>query len=350
VALGNIGYCTVAPDGRLSQDMLFMHEGIRPELERVAREVHEAGGRLSGQMGHCGGFTKNKQLQGRRPLGPSRGLNLLGAAVGMPFVGAMGDADIDRMVDDYRSAAAFMKSVGFDALEIHFGHGYGLSQFISPKTNRRKDAYGGTLLNRMRLPLRVLEAVREAVGDAFPLLGKISLRDGVKGGLEEPESLEVAALLDRGGIDAIVPSTGTSSMNPMLLFHGDSLAKGMIEVEKSRLMRLALRAASPFMFKDYPYRELYLLEGARRVRDRVGCQVVYVGGVTTRASLEAILEEFELVQLGRALVRDPALVAHLRQDPGYVNGCTHCNRCATLIDDPGGIRCVLDDPAPAPPG
>jgi hypothetical protein len=86
---------------------------------------------------------------------------MLGAPSGMPFAGAMTVGDIDYQVQIYSDASSFMKSVGFDAADIHFGHGYGLSQFISPRTNKRTDEYGGSLTNRMRLPLRVLEAVKQ---------------------------------------------------------------------------------------------------------------------------------------------------------------------------------------------
>jgi 2,4-dienoyl-CoA reductase-like NADH-dependent reductase (Old Yellow Enzyme family) len=344
VAMTTLAYCAVEADGRVKREMMYMHEGIRPQLERLAGEVHEAGAKLSGQMGHCGNFSQNADFRGKRPLGPSRMLNLSGLPVGLPFAGAMKHSDIDRLVDLYREAARFMKSVGFDALEIHFGHGYGLSQFISPKTNKRTDEYGGSLLNRMRLPLRVLEAVREAVGDDFPILGKMGLTDGVKGGLTEDEAIEVAALLDEGGIDALIPSGGTSSMNPMLLFRGDSLQKGLIEQEKNPLMRLALRMYGSSFFKEYPYQELYFLEGAKRVRDRIKrAKVVYVGGVSTLESIEIAMQEFEFIQMGRALWKDPAFVNHAKADPDYVNGCDHCNRCATLITHPDGVRCVTND-------
>jgi len=342
-AMTTVAYCSVEPDGRLHDQMLYMHEGIRPQLERLTATVHRAGAAISGQMGHCGNFTKNRSLRRKRPLGPSRAFNTLGFAYGMAFAGEMRKRHIDRMVADYRDAAVFMKSVGFDALEIHFSHGYGLSQFISPKTNRRTDEYGGSLTNRMRLPLRVLEAVREAVGDEFPLLGKMGLTDGVKGGLLEDEAIEVAALLDQGGIDALIPSGGTSSMNPMWLFRGDSILPGLLEVERNPIMRLALRVAGKRMLRSYPYEELYFLDGARRVRDRVRCKVAYVGGVSTMKSLETVMREFDFVQLGRALVKDPALVRNAEADARYVNGCNHCNLCATLIEHPNGIRCVLND-------
>ena len=343
VAMTTLAYCAVEADGRVKREMMYMHEGIRPQLERLAREVHEAGSKLSGQMGHCGNFSQNSDFLGKRPLGPSAMLNMGGIPVGIPFAGAMNHADIDRLVDLFREAARFMKSVGFDALEIHFGHGYGLSQFISPKTNRRSDEYGGSLINRMRLPLRVLEAVREAVGDHFPILGKMGLTDGVKGGLGEDEAIEVAALLDAAGIDALIPSGGTSSMNPMLLFRGDSIQGPLIEQEKSLLMRLGLRMVGTSMFKDYPYEELYFLEGAKRIRDRIKrAKVVYIGGVSTLESIEAAMGEFEFIQMGRSLWKDPHFVNNARANLDYVNGCNHCNRCAALIGHPDGVRCVLN--------
>ena len=309
--------------------------------------MHAAGTKVSGQMAHCGGFSQNSNLQKKRPLGPSFALNLGGIPYGVPFVGAMGQVDIDHVVSCFHNTAILMKEVGFDALEIHFGHGYGLSQFISPKTNRRSDEYGGSLVNRMRFPLMVLDAVRTAVGDDFPILAKMGLTDGVAGGLKIDEAVEVAAMLDSGGVDAIIPSGGTSSMNAMLMFRGDSIVKGMIATETNPLMKLGLKLMGPHMFKDYPYEELYFMDGAKRVRDRVNCKLVYIGGASTVESLDTVMEEFDFVQLGRALIKDPAMVNNLREsiDTGrsYKNGCNHCNMCAGLISHPEGIRCVLND-------
>jgi 2,4-dienoyl-CoA reductase-like NADH-dependent reductase (Old Yellow Enzyme family) len=345
VAMTTLAYCSTEADGRISDQMMYLHEGIEPELRALVAEVQAAGARVCGQMTHCGNFSKNRSLQRlRRPLGPSRQINLLGIPSGLPFAGAMTHRDIDRLVGTYGDAARLMKRAGFDAAEIHFGHGYALSQFISPKTNRRSDEYGGSLENRMRLPLRALEAVRKAVGDGFPILGKISMTDGVKGGVTWEEGVRVASLLDRAGIDAIVTSGGTSSFNPMLLFRGDSIFHGMIEQEKNPIARLGLRLIGPRIFRDYPYEELYFLDAAKRVREAVQCAVVYIGGCTTLESLETAMREgFDFVQLGRPLIKDPNFVRSAMEDPGYENGCTHCNRCVALIDDPGGIRCPLND-------
>jgi 2,4-dienoyl-CoA reductase-like NADH-dependent reductase (Old Yellow Enzyme family) len=164
-AMTTIGYCTSEADGRINDQMMWMHEGIRDHLTHMNNELKKAApdAKISGQMTHCGNFSKNRKLQRlKRPLGPSRQFNMLGAPAGLPFAGAMTIQDIDYLVQSYHDAAKLMKETGFDAAEIHFSHGYGLSQFISPKTNRRTDEYGGSLANRMRLPLRVLEAVRRA--------------------------------------------------------------------------------------------------------------------------------------------------------------------------------------------
>lgn len=346
IAMTTLGYCTTEADGRINDQMMWMHEGIRPQLMHIIRELKQVAPdvKVSGQLAHCGNFSKNRKLQRlKRPLGPSRRLNMLGLPSGLPLAGAMSVADIDYLVQTYHDAALFMKETGFDALEMHFSHGYALSQFISPKTNKRSDEYGGSLANRMRLPLRALEAVRKAVGDEFPVMGKMGLTDGVKDGLHIDEALEVAAMLDEGGVDALICSGGTSSFNPMVYFRGDTLDKGLLEVETNPIARLGLRLAGPRMFRHYPYEELYFMEGAKRVRDRVSCQMVYIGGCTEVGSIETVMKEgFDFIQLGRPLIKDPNYVNNAMADPSYSNGCTHCNRCASLIEAPGGIYCPLN--------
>jgi 2,4-dienoyl-CoA reductase-like NADH-dependent reductase (Old Yellow Enzyme family) len=342
IAMTTLAYCASEADGRIHEHMLWMHEGLRAQLEAFVARMHATGAKVSGQLGHCGHFSKNRELRGRRPLGPSRGINSLGLAYGLPFAGELSQAQIRERVATLGQAAGFMKSVGFDAIEIHFGHGYAISQFISPRTNRRTDAYGGSLANRMRFGLECLAAVREAVGADFPLLAKISMMDGVRGGTSLEDSLEIAAMLEAGGIDAIVCSGGTSSMNPMLLFRGDSLAPGLIENEEKWILRLGMKLVGERMFRRYPDQDLYFLDEARRIRDRVGCAVCYIGGVCTTESLRTLMAEgFDFVQLGRGLLYDPDMPKKAAADAGYVNGCTHCNRCATLIDTRDGIRCVL---------
>lgn len=342
IGMTTIAYCAAEADGRINEDMMYMDERIRPELESFISTLHASGTKVSGQLSHCGNFSKNAEFTGRRPLGPSFGINSLGLAYGMPFAGSMTIPQIKERVQVNARAAAFMKSVGFDAIEIHFGHGYGISQFISPKTNRRKDEYGGTLHNRMRFALECLAAIRQAVGNDFPLLGKISMSDGVKGGVSYEDSIEIAKLLEQGGIDAIICSDGTSSMNPMKLFHGDSMVPGLVKYEKSLIMKLGIKMMGPVMFKHYPYKEVYFLENSRRIREAVQCNVVYVGGACNRDSIDTLMSEgFNFIQLGRGLIFDPDLPKNMQAKDNYKNGCTHCNQCATLIESPDGVACTL---------
>lgn len=342
IGMTTIAYCAAEADGRINEGMMYMGEHIRPQLESFIQTLHASGTKVSGQLSHCGNFSKNAEFTGKRPLGPSFGINALGLAYGLPLAGALTVPQIKERVEVYRRAAAFMKSVGFDAIEIHFGHGYGISQFISPKTNKRKDEYGGSLNNRMRFALECLQAVREAVGDNFPLLGKISMSDGVKGGVTYEDSIEIAKLLEKGGIDAIICSDGTSSMNPMKLFHGDSMVPGLVKHEKSLLMKLGIKMSAPFMFKHYPYEEMYFLENSKRIRNAVQCGVVYLGGVCHTESIEKIMREgFDFIQLGRGLIFDPDLPKNAQASATYKNGCTHCNQCATLIESPDGVACTL---------
>ncbi len=345
VGMTTLGYCATEGDGRINENMMFMDEIIREPLSGMIDELHKAGTKVSGQMAHCGAFSKNAHLVKKRPRGPQFGINLLGVANGMFFCDGMTQQHINELVQSFHDAALFMKSVGFDCVEIHFGHGYGLCQFMSPKTNKRKDQYGGTLDNRMRLPLDVLAAVRKAVGDDFPVIGKISLTEGVYGGLDYDDAVNISRLLDQGGIDGIVTSGGTSTMNPMLMFRGDNIYKPMLAAEKNLAMKAIILMVGPVLFKNYPYNELYFLEQAKRVRNVVDCNMIYVGGASTNESFTTLMNDgFDFIQLGRTLLSDPDLPNQAMQDVNYKSRCTHCNKCVATIEHPKGIHCPEFNP------
>lgn len=350
IAKGGIGmttlsYCTTEADGRIMDNMMWLDKAIEPELTTLIAKLKNAGTKVSGQVTHCGHFSQLKYLQNQTPpKGPSKMFVPIGLTVGRPIAPAMTKDDINHLIKTYAQAARFMKHAGFDALEIHFGHGYGLSQFISPKTNKRKDEYGGSHESRMRLPLEVLSAMREEVGPTFPILGKISMTDAVKGGVDYNLGVKVAKSLDEAGIDALIPSAGTSSYNSMYMFRGDSVAKGMIAMQTNPITKMALKILGPAMWKNYPYEPTYFLKAASRIKDAVDCPIIYIGGCSTRADLDRIFKAgFDFVQIGRALLKDPDFVKHAKADPDYDSGCTHCNYCVPLIQHPDGIRCVLND-------
>lgn len=348
IGMTTIAYCATEADGRIDDEMMYMHEAIRPALVDLVSSLQETGARVSGQMAHCGYFSKNRSLQRlKRPQSASRQFNVVGLPAGIPFSDAMTVSDIDYLVDSFHQAAGFMKSVGFDAIEIHAGHGYGISQFISPKTNRRSDEYGGNTRNRMRLPLRLVDAVRRAVGEEIPILVKMNLADGPRDGLQEDEAVEVARLFSEGGVDALILTGGSSHHDAMRIFRGPSMAAGLVEQEKNLIAKVGMKVAGSAFFKDYPYHELYHRDAALRVRDAVDCQLVYIGGCHTMPSLEQVMGDgFDFVQLGRPLLADPAFVNNAvaaleAGDPHrYSSGCNHCNRCVPLVYTPGGCRCI----------
>ena len=344
VGMTTIAYCATEPDGRIHEDMILMNESVRPEMESLIADLHATGAKVSGQLGHCGNFSRNKNLQRlKRPQGPSPKINNLGLLVGMPFTAAMAESDIATLVQSYHDAAAFMQEVGFDAIEMHFGHGYALSQFLSPLTNKRRDQYGGSIENRMRVPLKAYHAVRTAVGDKLPILAKISMHDGVRGGLSIEDSLASAKMLDQAGVDAIIPSAGTSSYNPMPMFLGKSLAPGIIDTAPNAVAKWLLKFMAPKMFRDKAYKELYLLEQHKHFRDHIkNAKMVYVGGCHTANSLQQVMQDgIDFVQVGRALIKDPDYVKNAQQQGiNYNSGCDHCNYCVTSIDRVGGVHCV----------
>lgn len=340
-ALTTVAYCGVSPDARTFNDQMHVHDAILPALKALADGVHAQGGRVSGQLAHCGGFSRARPVHQRRPLGPSGGINDYGLLAGVPFKGAMTPADMARTAGDYAATARALRGVGFDAFEIHMGHGYLLSQFISPMLNRRSDAYGGSIDNRMRFPLQVLAAVRDAVGTDVPLLAKLNLADGLEGGLATDDAVRCAQRLEAGGIDAIVMSGGLVTHTSMFLFRGASPLPGLITTEKNPLMRLAMKLTGRARFPDMPFEPLYFRDQALRVRDAVRVPLAYLGGVTSGGDVAQLMGDgFDLVCIGRALLREPRMVELMREDPGYRSPCTHCNECVSTMATPQGTRCT----------
>jgi 2,4-dienoyl-CoA reductase-like NADH-dependent reductase (Old Yellow Enzyme family) len=341
VGLTTVAYCAVSADGRTFAEQMFMRPELIAPLRRLTDAVHHEGGAASLQLGHCGWFTKNKQLSTRFPRGPSLSFNAYGLSAGKPMALAMSVGEIAAVSAEFAGAARHAREAGFDAVELHLGHGYLLSQFLSPAVNRRRDAYGGDLDGRARLPLEVVRRVRDALGAGFPILCKINLSDGFRGGLELPDAVGLAQRLEREGVEALVLSGGFTSKTPFYLFRGRRPLAEMIEVEKSRLQKLALAWFGRRVIREYPFEEMFFLRQAREVRRAVRMPLVLLGGIVSRENVDrAMAEGFDFVAMGRALIADPDLVLRMRRDPAARSRCTHCNVCVAEMDR-GGVRCVL---------
>jgi 2,4-dienoyl-CoA reductase-like NADH-dependent reductase (Old Yellow Enzyme family) len=338
-----VAYASVSPEGRSYATQLRMRPEIVPGLRRLAGAVHGEGAAASLQLGHCGYFA-DRRVIGGRPLGASRKLNLYGLAWARP----MTEEDLARVVGDFAAAARLAAESGFDAVELHFGHGYLVSQFLSPFTNRRRDRWGGSLENRMRLAVEVLRAVRAAVGDGYPVLAKVNLRDGFPGGLEIDEAVEVARRLEAEGATGLVLSGGFVSRTPLYMLRGEVPLRPMMAAQDRWWARVGLFLFGRLLVQEYPFEETFFLEEARRVRQAVRLPLVLLGGLRSREGMDRALREgFELLGMGRALLHDPALPRKLQRAEVAASGCVPCNECIAEMDR-GGVRCTR--PGPGRPG
>jgi 2,4-dienoyl-CoA reductase-like NADH-dependent reductase (Old Yellow Enzyme family) len=320
---------------------MYMRQAVVPGLKVLTDAVHRYGGAASIQLTHCGFFTNNRQVSGKRPVAPSRIINNYGLLSGIFYSRPMTTYDLRLTTDDFARSARLAIEAGFDAVEIHIGHGYLLSQFLSPRFNRRKDEYGGSLENRMRFPLEVIESVRKSVGEDFPILCKINLSDGFSGGLEIGEAIEVARKLEQVGADALVLSGGFTSKTPFYLLRGDVPLGEMIKAEKRLAHKMAFAVFGRFIIGKYRFSENFFLQTALEIRKAVRMPLVYLGGVISAKGVEEIMNAgFDLVAVGRALIHDPDFVKKISENDQHVSLCNHCNVCVAEMDR-GGVRCVI---------
>lgn len=332
VAAGGVGMTTVAyvsvnREGRSFSHQAWMRPEILGQMRRLCDEVHGEGALAAVQLGHCGNMS-DRRVSGARPVAPSAVFNLFGLA--MPR--AMTEGDIEEIVESFAASAELARDAGFDAVEIHGGHGYLLSQFISTRTNRRSDRYGGPLENRCRFAREVVAGVKERVGGDLAVLVKMNLSDGFNGGMGPDEAAVVARELERAGADALVLSGGFVSKTPMYVMRGDTPLAGFTRGESRLLAKVGLALFGRVIVRTYPFAEAYFLEEAMTVRRAVGLPLVLVGGLSSRASIERAMESgFEFAAMARPLIAQPDFVDRLRRGDVDVSPCDHCNTCVASM-------------------
>ncbi|WP_243788370.1 NADH:flavin oxidoreductase [Saccharopolyspora gloriosae] len=335
VGMTTVAYCAVAPEGRTDGEQIVWRPEAAPGLRRLTEAVHAEGAAISAQAGHSGPVADSTKTK-VPALGPSGSRSLLS----LRKVKAATSADLDRVVQAHGAAARMAVRTGFDAVEIHLGHNYLASSFLSPRLNKRTDSYGGSLANRARLALRIMRAVREAVGDRIAILAKLNMDDGVPGGFWLDEAIIVARWLEREGtVDALEMTAGSSLLNPMYLFKGDAPVREFASVMREPI-RTGVKLIGGRFLREYPYQDGYLLEDARQIRAAVDLPMVLLGGITDRRIMDTAMREgFQFVAMGRALLREPTLINRISADPDARSLCNHNNRCMVTIFT--GSRCVL---------
>lgn len=331
VARGGIGMTTVAyaavnQSGLSFEGQLWMRDEIVPDLKRLTDAIHAEGAKASIQLGHCGNMT-HRSTCGQTPVGASRGFNLYSPT----FYRKLTEKDIEGLIKDFGTATRLAIEAGFDCVEIHAGHGYLISQFLSPYTNRRHDKWGGSLENRMRFMKLVIAEVQKAAQGRIAVVVKTNMYDGFRRGMQEDECIKVALELEKCGVDALVLTAGFVSKAPMEVMRGAMPLKTLahyMDLRKFWWLKAGLRVFGRIVIPTVPYKEAYFLETAKRFRNALKMPLIYVGGMTSKQKMEEVLDSgFVAFQMARALIRDTDFVNKLKSGEATRSECGHSNYC-----------------------
>jgi 2,4-dienoyl-CoA reductase-like NADH-dependent reductase (Old Yellow Enzyme family) len=323
VGMTTVAYLAVTPGGRTQGPVIWWRPEAIPGLRTLTEAIHAEGAAVSAQIAHAGPVADARSNQ-TEALAPMTSKHARGAT----------RDDIADVVAAHAAAARFAIDAGFDAVEIHLGHGYFVSSFLSPLINKRDDEFGGSLQNRAKVARSVVEAVRRAVDDAgagkIAVTAKLNMADGVDGGITVEESLQTAIWLqDDGCLDAIELTAGSSLVNPMYTFRGGAPGKDVPALAK--------------VVREYPYYDAYLLDDARLFRAELTMPLILLGGITNRETMDlAMAEGFEFIAMGRALLAEPDLLNRIKADGDahtVTSVCTHTNDCMVTIYS--HTHCVL---------
>ncbi|MGC9393224.1 MAG: NADH:flavin oxidoreductase [Anaerolineae bacterium] len=303
------GHMYVHPAGRCHLGMTGIYDdALIPGLAALVDAVHHEGGKIAVQINHGGMQCARESVAGT--IAPSA----VDASFLLQPAREMTPDEIATAIDAYAQAARRAKAAGFDAVQLHGAHGYLINQFLSPFVNRRSDAWGGDLENRMRFLRAVCTAVRAQVGPDYPLFIKFGMVDGVEGGLTLAESVRVVAGLAEMGLDAVELSGGITA--------------GTIQNSKA-----GVRA---------PEDEAYFRHFAQAARPVTSLPLMLVGGFRSRQVMDDVLDsgDVDFISLCRPLIAEPDLP--LRLQAGQTRAaCISGNRCWPKAEGEGiACRCL----------
>ena len=327
VGMTTLAYASVNRSGISFNSQLWLRDEIVPALKDITDAVHNEGAACGIQIGHCGNMT-HWSTAGSFPMSASNGFNLYSPT----FHRRMSHTDILQTAKDFGKAVHTAHEAGFDSVEVHAGHGYLISQFLSPWTNRRHDEFGGSLENRMRFMKMCLTEVMEAAAkDNMAVLVKHNMEDGFRGGIQIPESIEIAKEIEKFGVNGIVLSSGFVSRAPMAVMRGRIPTKTMsyYMTWNEWLQKIVVDLFGKWMITDYKFEECFFLENAKKFREALNGPLVYVGGIVSREGIEKVLDAgFEMVQMARCLISDPAFINKMKDgDISTRSGCDHRDYC-----------------------
>ena len=339
VGMTTLAYASINRSGVSFNSQLWLRDEVIEPLKDITDAIHAEGAAAGIQIGHCGNMT-HWSTAGSFPVSASNGFNLYSPT----FHRRMTHKEIAETAKDFGKAVHLAHESGFDSVEVHAGHGYLISQFLSPWTNRRRDEFGGSLENRMRFMKMCLEEVMEnALKTNTAVLVKHNMEDGFKSGIQIPESLEIAKEIEKFGVNGIVLSSGFVSRAPMAVMRGRIPTKTMSYYMgwNEWLQKIVVDLFGKWLITDYEFEECFFLENTKKFRAELKGPMVYVGGLVSREGIEKVLDEgFEMVQMARALVNDPAFVNKLKEGDFTTRaGCDHRDYCIARMYSDKMICC-----------
>jgi len=309
------GYAYVSRQGKARGGQLGVHgDDPIPGLVQMTEAVHKEGGKIVMQIAHAG-CNSFATPPGEKALGPS--------AMEMPqgcSCREMTEKEISEAIEDFKRAAVRAEKSDFDGVQLHAAHGYLLSQFLSSFYNKRTDEYGGSIENRARIVIDVLRGVRSAVDKDFPVLIKLNSDDFLDGGFTRTEMVQVAAMLQKEGIDAIEISGGTHLSPKEYSF---SRATGIVSEDE----------------------EVYYLDAAKLYKQRIKVPLMLVGGIRSYTVAEQLVNEglADYVSLCRPLIREPHLIHRWQSGDTSRATCISCNQCFGPARSGEGVHCVAEE-------
>jgi len=280
-----------------------------PKLEAMASAVHENSGKILMQLAHAGLYAE-AALTGRPALAVSDPADFPEGNIK-----TITPVEIQRLVSSYAQAAKRAQAAGFDGLEIHSGHGYLLSQFLSPAYNKRQDEYGGAIENRARIHLQIYQAIREVVGTDYPIMVKMNGSDFIESGLTREDSLTAAKLFADAGFDAI------------------EVSGGIIRTGKLSPSRPAITTED---------KEAYFEEYAKHFKINIKAPLILVGGLRSFTIADRIVAEgiADYISMSRPFIREPDLINRWKNGDLRKAECKSDNLCFNPGFEGHGVYCV----------
>jgi 2,4-dienoyl-CoA reductase-like NADH-dependent reductase (Old Yellow Enzyme family) len=316
----------------------FMSMINNTETVRVYKEIttkmHELGTPIIAQLNHCGGQTK-KEATGMPVIAPSR--------IADYKAKEMTNADIFEVIKAFVQGVKNAKEAGFDGVQIHLAHGYLLSEFVSPRMNRRTDEWGGSTENRFRIVKEIFEQARKEVGD-YPMIVKMNGYETLKNGMTIDESVKIAKLLEQVGCDGIEVSNGTVKAG-LATMRGQVPWEIMVAQNNklNKMPRFVKGIIGTVAEKTFPQpqpKSLYNLDAAMLIKNAVNIPVIVVGGISNIEEIEDIIknDKCDIVSMSRPFIVESDLVNKFKTGKQTQAKCIQCNFCI-IGSESGPLRC-----------